>query len=508
MHRVQLQSPTDFCAWRDAARRLACRDVDPAQIVWEVAGEGEADLFSAGASAVPTVVSQQDDRPAFTVPRAFFDLAETAILHHAADRFGLLYRLLCRLRTEPGALGDTVDPLLVRLNGLAKSVRRDIHKMHAFVRFRAVETEAGECFVAWFEPDHHIVEAAVPFFVRRFASMRWSILTPERCAHWDGAVLRFSDGVDRRAAPDADALEDLWRDYYASIFNPARLKPQAMRSEMPKKYWRNLPEASLIEPLIRSAVTRSAEMVRSAPRAPNRSPQRGRAMPDRPALAPAGTLEALREGAADCRRCPLFAHATQTVFGEGPADAAIVFVGEQPGDQEDLSGRPFVGPAGQLFDQMLARAGIDRRSVYVTNAVKHFKFAPRGKRRIHQRPNADEVRACRGWLVQELGLLRPRLVVALGGTALAGLTGASVPLSSVRDSGLALPDSTPIIATVHPSYLLRLPDEVEKAREMARFLEDLRHVASRANAPLLLPAGITAIGGDDGPGHQAGGVAG
>jgi probable DNA metabolism protein len=473
MHRVALAGPVDFGGWREAARRLARQRVDPADVAWSVGGE--ADLF--GAVDSPPAGTEG---PAFAVPRAFLDLAETAILHSDPGRFSLLYAMLCRLRDNHDALEDTVDPLAVRLNGLAKAVRRDIHKMHAFVRFRTVATGAGECFVAWFEPDHHIVEAAAPFFVRRFAAMRWSILTPERCVHWDGDVLRFSDGVDRRAAPDEDALEPLWRDYYAAIFNPARLKPQAMRSEMPKKYWRNLPEASLIEPLIRSAAARSVEMVRSAPSAPNRSPQRGR-VAAAPA-APAGTLEALRLEVAECRRCPLFADKDDFRIRRPLAEHGLGRVGEQPGDHEDLAGRPFVGPAGQVFDAALVEVGIDRAKVYVTNAVKHFKFVPRGKRRLHQRPNASEIHACRWWLDQELALLRPRLVVALGVTALTGLRGKAVPLASVRGQLLALDDGTPLVATVHPSFLLRLPDENEKAREHARFLDDLRQVAALAKA--------------------------
>jgi probable DNA metabolism protein len=474
MYRVALAGPVDLGGWRDAARRLARQNVDPADVVWTVGGE--IDLFGALDAPAPAA----PEGAAFAVTRRFLDLAGTVIQHSDPERFALLYRMLCRLRDEPRALEDTVDPLVTRLRALAAAVRRDIHKMHAFVRFRTVMTEAGECFVAWFEPEHHIVEAATPFFARRFAAMRWSILTPERCAHWDGDVLRFSDGVDRSAAPNEDALEHLWRDYYAAIFNPARLKPQAMRSEMPKKYWRNLPEASLIEPLIRSAAARSAAMVQSGPTAPNLRPQRGRVVEAR--SAPAGTLDALRLEASGCRRCPLADHATQTVFGEGPAEASIVFVGEQPGDQEDLAGRPFVGPAGKLFDQILAEAGIDRSTVYVTNAVKHFKFVPRGKRRIHQTPNAGEIQACRWWLGQELALLSPRLVVAMGVTALTGLRGVAAPLASVRGQALALSDGTPLLATVHPSFLLRLPDENEKARETARFLEDLKRVAALAKA--------------------------
>ncbi|MBN9026322.1 MAG: UdgX family uracil-DNA binding protein [Rhizobiales bacterium] len=440
MRRIALAGPTDFEGWRDAARRLARQGVDPAEVVWSVAGES-VDLFGA-VSSEPTAAPPEE--PAFAVPRGFLDLAETAILHADPERFALLYKMLCR--------------------------------------FRAVETEAGECFIAWFEPEHHIVEAAAPFFVRRFASMRWSILTPERSVHWDGEVLRFSEGVDRSAAPGEDALEDLWRRYYAAIFNPARLKVQAMMSEMPRKYWRNLPEASLIKPLIDQAERRSAEMVQSAATPENPRPQRP--APASPAEAPAaaGSIEALRDEAAGCRRCPLWASATQTVFGEGPEDAGIVFVGEQPGDQEDLAGRPFVGPAGQVFDAALREAGIDRTRVYVTNAVKHFKFVPRGKRRLHQKPDVADIVACHGWLAQELDLLRPRLVVALGLTAVRSLTGKTMTLASAREQFLTTGGGATLLATIHPSFLLRLPDQNEKAREYARFLDDLKRVAALAQS--------------------------
>ena len=478
MHRVQLSGPTDFGGWREAARRLGRQGVDPADVVWSVAGES-GDLF--GEPETPDV---PPEGPAFAVPRAFVDLAETVILHSDPERFALLYQMLCRLRSDHDALEDSVDPRVARLNGLAKSVRRDIHKMHAFVRFRTVETEAGECFVAWFEPEHHIVEAAAPFFARRFASMRWSILTPERSVHWDGEILRLSEGVDRSQAPSEDALEDLWRRYYASIFNPARLKVQAMMSEMPQKYWRNLPEASLIKPLIEQAERRSADMVHATPSAPNPRPQRVRAVAREASLASvaAGTIDALRAEAAGCRRCPLWAPATQTVFGEGPENAEIVFVGEQPGDQEDLAGRPFVGPAGQVFDAALDEVGIDRGRVYVTNAVKHFKFVPRGKRRLHQKPNVSEIVACHWWLARELDILRPRLVVALGATAVRSLTGRTMTLAAAREQKLQTESGTALLATIHPSYLLRLPDEALKAREHARFLADLRRVAELAKA--------------------------
>jgi len=199
------------------------------------------------------------------------------------------------------------------------------------------------------------------------------------------------------------------------------------------------------------------------------------------------TLEALRTEAADCRACPLWAAATQTVFGEGRAQAPILFVGEQPGDQEDLQGRPFVGPAGQLFDRALAQAGIDRGTVYVTNAVKHFKYEPRGKRRIHQRPNTAEIRACHPWLASELAVVRPRLIVALGATAARALFGRPTPVAKNRgrviEPGVG---EIPVLVTVHPSFLLRLPDEAMKAAEYDRFVEDLQRALAFARTEHVL----------------------
>ena len=187
------------------------------------------------------------------------------------------------------------------------------------------------------------------------------------------------------------------------------------------------------------------------------------------------SLAQIAREAKSCTRCPLFANATQTVFGEGPQDALVMFVGEQPGDQEDLQGRPFVGPAGQIWDRALHEAGIDRKRTYVTNAVKHFKFVLRGKRRIHSKPNAGEISACRWWLDQELALIEPRLTVALGATALAALLGKSASITSLRGRAVTFSGRTGLV-TVHPSYLLRLRDAESKASEFRRFVEDLKRV--------------------------------
>lgn len=191
--------------------------------------------------------------------------------------------------------------------------------------------------------------------------------------------------------------------------------------------------------------------------------------------------EALLKDARGCTRCDLYKYATQTVFGEGPLDATIVFVGEQPGDQEDLAGRPFVGPAGAVFDAALEKAGIDRSQVYVTNAVKHFKFIQRGKRRIHNKPDAGQIEACRWWIEHERELIRPALTVALGATAARSLVGKAVTISKVRGEPLTLADGSECWVTVHPSSILRAPDEEARREGKRLFLRDLKLIKARAD---------------------------
>jgi DNA polymerase len=285
-----------------------------------------------------------------------------------------------------------------------------------------------------------------------------------------------------------------------------------MRAEMPRKYWRNMPETAEIPRLLREAPRRAAEMVAHGVTAPNPNRQKPGAgsrgergdmsrgergdmsrgergdMPrvaDEMDLLDAGTdpeaaLAALAREIAGRNDLPDFArHATQLVFGEGQAGAALMFVGEQPGDEEDIQGRPFVGPAGRLFDRALAEAGVPRDAAYVTNAVKHFKFTPTGKRRLHQSPDAGDIAYYRPFLLREIGIVAPRLLVGLGATALRALTGKATPVMKTRGTVIAGPEGLPVFATVHPSYLLRIPDEDGQKREYARFVEDLRAAHAR-----------------------------
>ena len=418
---ITLASAIDIEGFRRACRRLWAAQVGPVHVSWHAADDVEGDLFEA-TGELPADDAVAAGAEPVRVPPAFVELCESVVLHRDPGRFGLLYRLLWRMQREPGLRHDALDADWVQARQMAQAVRRDMHKMTAFVRFRTLAPIApGEpsLHVAWFEPEHHIVEATAPFFMRRFANIRWAILTPERSVEWDGVRLRVGPGARKEDAPPADAGERLWLTYYEHIFNPARLKRSMMLREMPRRYWANLPEAALIDPLSARAAERSMDMVERGPTetarrlpaaasaTPSAAPHPTPGHPVTPGGEAPSSLSALREALERCRECPIGEHATQAVPGEGLKHARIMFVGEQPGDQEDLQGRPFVGPAGQLFGRALAELGIDRREAYVTNAVKHFKFELRGKRRIHKTPAQQEAAACLHWLESEIGLVEP-----------------------------------------------------------------------------------------------------
>jgi probable DNA metabolism protein len=474
MQVVRLASETDVSGWRQAARVLRARDVAPEETLWTVDGAG-GDLF---ASPVMGEGGRAPEGPRFTVPREYVELADQVILHRADERFALLYRLLWRLGREPDLLHIHSDPDVQRARQFAKAVGLAAHKMKAFVRFRQIaEGDPGERYVAWFEPAHRVTEITAPFFVARFASMDFSILTPDACVHWDTKELVVLPGAEAADAPADDRLEDYWRTYYASIFNPARLKVGAMRKEMPKRYWRNLPEARLIPDLIARAESRTTTMVSQAPSTPARRVVRQVQRTLRDASFEGQSMTSLEEIDAAvqmCRRCDLWRDATQGVVGEGPGRAKLMLVGEQPGDQEDLAGKPFVGPAGQMLDRALAEAGAPRDQAFVTNAVKHFKHEPRGKRRIHKTPNTGEVTACRWWLDAERKIVRPRVIVALGATAALSVFGKAMPIAASRQQAWRLSDQAQGVVTYHPSFLLRVPDADAKAKAYAAFVEDLR----------------------------------
>lgn len=469
MIRVELPRFDRVDAWREAARRLASARVDPGAVVWVEPGAAP-DLF--GAEPLPP----PGPHPVRATPD-LLALCRQAGCHGDPQRWGLLYTALLRVQDQRDALSNPADPLVIRLHSMARAVRRDIHKMHAFLRFHELPAAGPRrSFAAWFEPEHPILQAAMPFFARRFADMDWRIVTPEGVAHFDGA-LRFSDPLPRPELPP-DASHALWQTYFANIFNPARIKTKAMRSEMPLKYWKNLPETRLVPQMLADAPRRVAAMAAagasSAPGFAAKVTARLRLPEDE---APPDTLAQAAAQAAHCRRCDLCHAATRTVWGEGDPTAALMIVGEAPGDHEDLRGRPFVGPAGQLLRGVMAEVGLDPDRTWLTNAVKHFKFAPQGKRRLHRNPSAGEIDHCRWWLDIERRLVAPRLTVAMGASAALALTGRRAALTARRGSVEQARDGGPVLLTWHPSLILRLPAAEARAAR-SDFAADLARAAA------------------------------
>ncbi len=429
MRQVALTSETDWAGWRAATRALVLAGVEPGDVGWVVGGPAEPLPEATGG---------------FNVPRALVALAGVAIQAREPERFGLLYSLVWRAHGGEPVLDLPDDPDLNLARRLALSVRADAHRMRTHLRFMP----AGEGLLGWYAPAHYVLEANAQLIVRRFPSRPLMIVTPDASAHWDGTSLRFGGGLAR--ADDDETLRAWWEMHADVILADAR-------------------EGTAVP---------EAEDLDESPRPPDR-PALGPVV--FPVMADPGLVAARRE-AAGCERCDLCDAATQTVFGEGPADALVLFVGEQPGDQEDVIGRPFVGPAGQLLDQALEEAGIDRRAIYITNAVKHFKFTLRGKRRIHVAPSPEEIAACGIWLDTERVRIRPKVLVLMGGSAARGVLGRPVAVTRERGQAMYLPDGQLVFVTVHPSYLLRVPEGAAQEREYQAFVRDLAAVRTLLTA--------------------------
>ncbi|MBN8624673.1 MAG: UdgX family uracil-DNA binding protein, partial [Planctomycetes bacterium] len=402
---------------------------------------------------------------AHRVPPAFLELAKNVACHRSPSRWDDLYRLLWRLtHGEPRLLDVATDDDVHLLQRQAKQVTRDAHKAKAFVRFRRVETPEGDRYVAWHRPDHRILPLVAPFFSRRFKEMHWTVLTPDASVTWDGEELHYGPGTPQAEAPAGDALEELWRTYYAGIFNPARIKLKMMKREMPVRHWATLPETRIIPELLDDAPRRVEAMLHYA-----RGAERGAAA----YLPTERDLASLAAAAAGCQGCELHSRATQTVFGVGNPRARLVLIGEQPGDQEDRVGTPFIGPAGEVLSGALEEAGLAREDVYLTNAVKHFHWTPRGTRRLHQRPPARAEAACKPWLEAELAAIGPRALVCLGATAAQAVLGRSSGRAQQRGVWQTSKYCERTLVTWHPAAILRAPDEIAAARMQHELIEHL-----------------------------------
>ncbi|MCK9685167.1 UdgX family uracil-DNA binding protein [Scleromatobacter humisilvae] len=505
---VRLDSVVDWPGFARAVRALRAEGVAPECVRWRVDGDdgGTPDLFEAG--DVRRAGAMSGDA-AMSLPRTFVDAAREVFLHADPRRLPLIHRLAARIADDARAWADPLHEDRLQFERLHREVRREIHKMHAFVRFTRVEVpelaEDGEDaardgvasaasvrHVAWFEPVHHVLEAAAPFFARRFATMRWAILTPRASVEWDGRALSFGPGARQEDAPAADAGEALWLAYYRSIFNPARVKVAMMKKEMPVRFWKNLPEAATVPELLAQAPRREQRMVDDGGVA--RTRRRGQLEATETTTAPTGvpmSLDGLARQAARCRDCPGADSATQTVFGEGELGARVMLVGEQPGDQEDLRGKPFQGPAGQLLRGAIAERGWPSSALYLTNAVKHFHHELRGKRRIHKTPGQREAMACLHWLEAEIEALRPRAIVALGATAVRSLLGSDVAVTANEGRWLPRPDGTPVLVCLHPAAILRAEPSRQasmRQRWMASLAQADRYVMERVDEPGVAPA--------------------
>ena len=463
----EVEITNGFESFRELARSCFLRAIPPQEVsFFEKGVERENDLFASLASESASLLDQPVQASTkLTVPPEYMKLAE-AVAHHASPRkWNLLYRILWRLHHENRKLLEiAIDDDISEAELMRKAVSREIHKVHAFVRFEKVAAADGEPerYLAWMETEHPVIKLAAPFFARRFGDMAWSILTPYGSAFYRNGQLTFGEPV--ASAPSrAESMDDLWRAYYRSSFNPARIKIKAMRAEMPLKYWKALPETEIISELVRTAPERLGKMAERANR---------RADPPQ-----TNDLDELKMAARTCHACPLYEAATQTVFGEGPRDAEVMIIGEQPGDQEDIAGRPFVGPAGEVFNRAMKTASFARDAVYVTNSVKHFKWKPdsRGKMRLHQKPSGSEMHACRPWVEKEIEIIKPKVIVCMGATAATVLFGRVVKLADeIGRVHQTLPWAPNVLVTYHPSAILRAPSEEAKQEMLASLESTLR----------------------------------
>ena len=448
-----VESVADFNDWRTKARSHLLRGTLPSDVVWQIADDTQQFLFGSESVA--------EARGRISLPRAFIHQASEAARHRDPLRWTLLYRIAWRIvNEERNLLLMEPDDDVRALASLRKAVQYDTYKMRAFVRFRRVFSGDSEQFVAWYRPEHRTLDANERFFVDRFGGMRWAILTPDVSMMWDLSRVSYGPGVPRSEAPPDDEFEELWRTYYSSIYNPARLNLDAMRAQLPVRRWVDLPESRTIPELVRTSRGRLHSMTGVRSSASD--------------LIQAGAnVMALRSAVQRCNACELCAIASGPVFGEGPADARVMLIGEQPGDEEDRLRRPFVGPAGGVLDQALESAGLARSELYVTNAVKGFRHKPG---RIHQTPGAGHIAKCRPWVEAEIAAVRPQTIVCLGATAAQSILGRAVRIGEERGRVTRRHTGESVVVTYHPSAALRARDDagrVEIARALAHDLANV-----------------------------------
>lgn len=452
--------------WREKARDFLHTDISPDEIIWLDSQEPQQQLFASTNDKQPILIINKK----ILVPKDFFNLAEIVACHRHTDKWQKLYQLLWRLtHGEKHLLAISSDPLVNEILLLAKAVRRDSHKMKAFVRFRCYETNKNKIYVAWYQPDHKILRRVAPFFVRRFGVMDWIIITPDETAAWNAEQLHFLPGNKDFRHLREDALDDLWLTYYRAIFNPARIKIKAMRREMPVRYWHNLPETKIINDMLTEAPKRVTQML---------SYSEGIASSARDYFPNDINLINLKNAAESCRACPIHECAKQSVFGEGADSAEILFIGEQPGQIETKIASPFSGLLGEYLKKTLKNLDIDTQQIYFTYAVKHFKHKVIDNEIISQNPTIREINACKSWLFAEIDLVKPKIIVCLGLIAARSLISSGFHFKDQRGKWQNH-KNIPVLVTYNPTTFLSMIDDNIKTQREKTFLQDMKKVTEK-----------------------------
>ena len=432
----------DFPQWRQQARLALANGIAPEAIHWQDARQAEGGLFGCDQeldAEEPAVTTAADST--VRIPASFLQTLRRLAAVSYEDRWNFLYKLLVRVSREgAGLLTDPLDEDAQQVRSWLKELHRDSHKMKAFLRFRQ---KSDNFYTARYEPQHFVLQDLQEFFCKRFASMNFVIETPwERLAYIGGEGQHEWTREPWQGIED-DAMDELWLTYYKHTYNPARMNLKATLAEMPKKLWKNMPETKLIPELLAGSAAAVAEMIDKAPLS----------LPFDPGEVK--SLAELQQYLQGCRGCALSHGFGNAVPGDGAPAASIMLVGEQPGDKEERQGSVFVGPAGQVLDEALAQCKLKRESLYITNAVKHFRHQNGPTGRIHQRPAQSSVHACRPFLMSELRLVRPQVVVCLGLTALKSFFGSLARLDQPVQSLDFGWGPIAFVASCHPAAILR-----------------------------------------------------